>query len=42
MATIETLKKAMSETSILAMPNFSKNFVLEIDASDLAIGSILM
>ncbi|XP_026378796.1 uncharacterized protein LOC113273262 [Papaver somniferum] len=36
------LKKAMSTTPILDLPDFSKKFILEADACDLDIGAVLM
>ncbi|XP_071928217.1 uncharacterized mitochondrial protein AtMg00860-like [Coffea arabica] len=38
----QKLKQLMSSTPILALPNFSIPFVLEIDASHKAIGVVLM
>lgn len=38
----EHLKAAISSTHILALPNFNKSFVLEIDDSNVGIGAVLM
>jgi hypothetical protein len=37
----QNLKKALCETSILALPDFTKPFVLETDACDTGIGAVL-
>jgi hypothetical protein len=36
------LKKAMSSTPILALPNFEQQFTVETDASDIGLGAVLM
>jgi hypothetical protein len=38
----QDIKLAMSTTHVLALPNFSKQFTVEIDASDLGLGVVLM
>ena len=37
-----TLHSALCETPVLKLPDFSKPFVMEPDASDLAVGVILL
>jgi len=38
----DRLKTLMSSTPVMAFPNFSQNFVIEVDASGYGIGAILM
>jgi hypothetical protein len=38
----EALKQALVSTPMLALPNFARPFVIEIDASDSRIGAVLM
>nr|GFB29219.1 hypothetical protein [Tanacetum cinerariifolium] len=40
-ASFEALKVAMSQASILALPDFNKPFTVEIDASGMGIGAVL-
>ena len=38
----EALKQALCKAHVLALPNFNKPFTIETDASDTAIGGVLM
>lgn len=38
----ETLKAAMTSTPVLALPDFSKPFIVETDACDIGIGVVLL
>jgi hypothetical protein len=40
--TFEKMKQVMSSCPVLALPDFTRPFVLECDASGIGIGSILM
>jgi hypothetical protein len=38
----QTLKMALIQTPVLALPNFSQSFCVETNASDLGVGAVLM
>jgi hypothetical protein len=40
--TFEAVEQALSTTPVLALPDFNKSFVLEMDASNLGIGAVLL
>ena len=40
-AAFEALKRTLSEAPVLQIPDFSRDFVLVTDASDLAISAVL-
>jgi hypothetical protein len=38
----QNLKRAVTQTPVLALPNFSQPFLIECDASEIGIGAVLM
>lgn len=38
--TFETLREAMTKTPILALPDFSRSFIVETDANNMSLGPI--
>jgi hypothetical protein len=41
-ASVQALKAALTSTPVLALPDFSKKFIIETDACDRGIGDVLM
>lgn len=38
----EKLKRALTQITVLALPDFSKEFIVETDASNIGIGTFLL
>lgn len=38
----KTLKRVMTTSAVLALPNFSQPFIIEADACNAGIGAVLM